>query len=74
MQNMFSNDGAANRNDVLGLGPIRNDDPDRPDPRALSPPIFRSNSRPSLRCLSIRRLPKPSGLNCRRGYCCVPTR
>ena len=42
--------------------------------KALRPPIFRSNSRPSLRCLSIRRLPKPSGLNCHRGYCCVPTK
>jgi hypothetical protein len=29
---MFSGDGAANRNDVLGLDPIRNDDHDRPGP------------------------------------------
>ena len=27
---MFSGDGVANRNDVLGLDPIRNDDHDRP--------------------------------------------
>ena len=31
-QNMFSGDGAANRNDVLGLDPIRNDDHDRLGP------------------------------------------
>ena len=31
-QSTFTNDGASSRNDVLGLDPIRNDDPDRRGP------------------------------------------